>query len=252
MNRSFLLICLVIVSFLYSCQRQSVSTRNAIKRNNLEINDFDFDYLKGKAKVNYLESSERQNAKANFRIKKDSIIWIQFSGVGGIEGGRCLITQDSIIIVDRINKEYVKMDYYEISEKYKFDFDFELFQSMILGNMPLALDSRDRVSKNSNHFVIKQKPDRFNVESYIGRETMKLEKVLVEEVITKNTMNLEYDNFQTVNDKLLPFRSSIALKYNKTHKSLFTEIKVEFSKAEISDKPLKFPFSVPDKYALRE
>lgn len=248
MSKKQLLLLLCITTLLLSCKKELTSSGGKKKDNKLEVRNFDFDYLKGKAKVNYLDNNERQNAKANFRIKKDSIIWVQFSGVGGIEGGRILITKDSVVMIDRINKEIHAFHYDELTDRYKFEIDYELIESMILGNMPFQVDRKDKVSRQPDFFLVKQKYALSTIENYVNRNTQKLEKLVIEQDVTRNSLNLDYKKFNTINESLFPFTSSVTLKYNNKNKTLFTEINLDFSRAEIPDKPLKFPFNIPVKY----
>ena len=251
MSKKHYLLLICLATLFYSCKRELSGTTATNKRNKLELQEFNFEYLKGKAKVNYLENNERQNVRANIRIKKDSVIWIQFAGVGGIEGGRVLITADSLTMIDRINKEFLSYGYDELADKYKFDISYKLIESMIIGNLPFSFDKKDKVSRQSDFFLIKQKSDIHSVENYVSRSTQRLEKVSIEQAATRNTLNLLYKDFNMVNKVPFPFTSSATLKYNDKNKTLFTEINMAFSKAEIPDKPLKFPFNIPQKYARR-
>ena len=251
MSKKHFLILISLTTLFYACKRDLTGTASSAKNNKLEIQAFDFDYLRGKAKVNYLENNERQNVKANIRIKKDSVIWIQFAGVGGIEGGRVLITKDSLTMIDRINKEFYSSSYEELANKYRFEVSYQLIESMIIGNLPFGFEKKDRVSRQSDHFLIRQKSDIHSVENYVSRSTQRLEKVSIEQASTRNTLNLLYKDFNMVNEVPFPFNSSATLKYNDRNKTLFTEINLIFSKAEIPDKPLKFPFNIPQKYARR-
>lgn len=251
MSKKHYLLLLCLASLFYSCKRELAGTNSSGKNNKLAIKEFEFDYLRGKAKVNYLEENERQNAKANIRMKKDSVIWIQFSGVGGIEGGRVLITKDSLTMIDRINKEFHTYSYEELADKYKFDINYHMIESMIIGNMPFVLEKKDKVSRQSDFFLVKQKSTIHSIENYISRSSQRLEKVSIEQEATRNTLNLLYKDFNPVNKVPFPFSSSATLKYNDKNRTLFTEINLAFSKAEIPEKPLKFPFNIPQKYARR-
>ncbi len=248
MSKKQLILLLCITALSVSCKKEITSSGTASKSQKLDVKAFEFDYLKGKAKLNYLENNERQNAKANIRIKKDSVIWVQFAGVGGIEGGRILITKDSLIMIDRINKAIHAFDYNELTNRYKFDIDYKLIEAMILGNMPFEVEKKDKISKQNDFFLVKQKNGLSSIENYVNRETQKLEKLTIEQNATKNSMNLSYTDFNTVSEALFPFNSSVTLKYTNKNKTLFTEINLDFSRAEIPEKPLKFPFSIPAKY----
>ena len=62
---------------------------------NLKANEFKFDRLNAKLGIEALIDSISESFTVNLRIKKDSIIWMSISKLG-IEGGRILITKDSV------------------------------------------------------------------------------------------------------------------------------------------------------------
>jgi len=62
---------------------------------------------------------------------------------------------------------------------------------------------------------------------------------------------LDYANFQPVADKVFPYNGTISLLYKSVTGLLNTTIIFEYSKAEVGDKELKFPFNIPKKYVRR-
>ncbi|HZX73176.1 MAG TPA: DUF4292 domain-containing protein, partial [Cyclobacteriaceae bacterium] len=101
----------------------------------LEIEEIDFEYMLGKGRINYKDAKGERDVKTTVRVRKDSVIWISFTGVIGIQGGRALINKDSITIVNTINKEYFVFSYEELSKRFNFKIDYQVVQAAMLGNL---------------------------------------------------------------------------------------------------------------------
>ena len=133
---------ILMVFLLASCNK---NIKNLFDRNTttkLVVNEVNFDFLSAKAKVNF-DGEKDYSLSANFRMQKDSVIWLSLSPGLGVEVARVMITRDSISVLDKLSKDYNKIDYGTISKKYDFDINFNLIQSVILGNLifPLAIFS---------------------------------------------------------------------------------------------------------------
>jgi hypothetical protein len=76
----------------------------------IDIQEIDFEYLHGKARLSYRDNTKEREVKANIRIRKDSVIWMSFSVIG-VQGGKALINKDSITILSNVEKEYYVFDY---------------------------------------------------------------------------------------------------------------------------------------------
>ncbi|MEQ9426486.1 MAG: DUF4292 domain-containing protein [Cyclobacteriaceae bacterium] len=222
-----------------------------ISNNPVELNlqEFDFDYLTAKAKFQFDNEKNDLKATANIRIRKDSVIWMSISPTLGIEAARALFTTDSITIMDRIHKRYVVFDYQKISEKYNFKITYSLIQDILLGNMSNPIVREDKVTKETRHFLVLQDRGSLKMENFVGLQTMKLERSHWLDIPTQNTLSINYSNFQLVNEFVFPFENQIILKYKGADdKPSDTLINIDFNKAEISDKKERFPFNIPDKY----
>lgn len=212
----------------------------------LVVNDVNFDYLSAKAKVDFESTKNSLSGTANLRLKKDSIIWISLSPGLGLEAARVLISRDSIFFISKIDKEYSQMSFVDLSEKFEFDIDFDLIQSVILGNLIYPYD-REKVVKNAEMYAYNQQHGKFFFENFIGSKTMKLEKVQVRDTISKNTISVNYSDFQLVEEEIFPFKILVNLRYQEKSKGT-TRVELEYKQTNIEKKPLKFPFNVPQKY----
>jgi hypothetical protein len=216
----------------------------------LKIQEIEFDYLQGKSKMTLRDGTKEREVKAHIRLRKDSVIWMNFTVVG-VQGGRALINQDSITIISNVDKEYYVFEYKELSKRYNFEINYHVIQSAMLGNLLMPRSEDDLVESLTSMFLLKQKVNKIDVSNYVNAATMKLEKVELKESDSHNTFTINYANFQPLEDKLFPYNGTISLFYKTEAGLLNTTIIFEYNKAEIGDKELKFPFSIPKKYDRR-
>lgn len=249
MSRYIFLVFLVFISFLFSCSKK-VNLSN-FKKKKFEIQNIDFQYLNSRARVRFENDQRSLSLNANIRIKKDSIIWVSLSPVLGIEIARGLITSDSVVLLNRMDQEYEVYDYAGLSSKFNFSIDYQLIQSMLLGNMPMDLNLKDNAKKKDDLLMIEQLVGGYLIENYISPKTMKLRRVFIEEVPTRNTLNFEYDNFHLVEKSVFPYSSDILLSYNSQDKKSFTKINIDHNRVNLKEVSMSFPFSIPDKYIRR-
>jgi hypothetical protein len=216
----------------------------------LNVDEINFDYFQGKARMILRDDNKERDVKANIRIRKDSVIWMTFSVIG-VQGGKALINKDSITIVSSVDKEYFVFEYPELSRRFNFDINYDVIQSAMLGNLIMDRKEDDAVEQLTSMFILKQESGTVNVSNYINAASMKLEKVELKENDTNNTLTIDYSNFQPVGDKVFPYNGHITLLYKTISALLNTTIIFEYSKAEVGDKELKFPFNIPKKYVRR-
>lgn len=221
-----------------------------IPRPTLAIEELDFDYFQGKARMVLRDGSKTRDVKTNVRMKKDSVIWMAFSVIG-VQGGKALINHDSITIVNNVDNEYFVFEYDELSQRFNFDIDYHIVQSAMLGNLLMDRQESDLVEQLTSMFLLRQQSGTVDVLNYVNAATMKLEKVELKESDTNNSLTIDYTNFQPIGERIFPYNGTINLLYKTAAGLINTTISFEYSKAEIDDKVLKFPFNIPKKYVRR-
>ncbi len=235
------------VLFFSSCNR---NIKNLFDRssNILEVNEVDFDYLSAKARVGF-QSEKNLNLTANFRIRKDSVIWISLSPGLGIEAARILVAHDSIWVLNKLDKTLEQLDYASVSKDFDFDINYQLIQSVILGNLIFPYD-QENIVKSDEAFTYATRSGNYRFENSIGSLSKKLEKIQVKDNVTKNEVSVGYQDFQLVGEQIFPFKIFAVLEYGGAEKKEDTKVDIEFNKIEIEDKPLKFPFNIPQRYEV--
>lgn len=251
MNRTIGLIVISASLLALSCSKKVVApVEVGPPATALAIEEIDFEYLHGKARMILRDAKKERDVKANVRIRKDSVIWMTFSVIG-VQGGKALINKDSITIVSNVDKEYYVFDYAELSKRYNFDINFNVIQSAMLGNLISPRETGDEVAQETSYFLLKQNKGTINVANYINSASMKIEKVEMKEGNTSNSLVINYANFQPLSNKLFPYNGTISLFYKTLSGVLNTTIIFEYNKAEVGGKELKFPFNIPKRYVRR-
>lgn len=228
--------------------------RPGIEEARTNVAEIDFSYLTAKSKFAFKNKDGDDNtANMNLRVKKDSLIWFAVTKVG-IEVARGLITRDSITMIDKIHREYFVYDFPTLSQKFNFDLSFDLLQALIVGNLPLPKNPAQKIKRERDYLLLRQSEGKVLVENYIGEQDRKLKKLMVTEQPTKNTLRLDYEDFATLNNFLFPYTSLITLDYKSGTDGQFyqTLLKIQYNKVELVDKPLSFPFNIPEKYQRRQ
>lgn len=215
----------------------------------VKVNEVDFDYLTAKSKFSFKSAKQDfDNTNVNIRMKKDSIIWLSVTGVG-LEVARGIITRDSIVFMDKIHRDYFVFNYEQLSKQYNFDLNFDLLQSVIVGNMPFEKQEEGRFVKENDFYILKQLVDRLEVDNYIAEKNQKLSRLKATEVPTQNTFTLDYEDFREVGTFLFPFMSHINLNVlSKEQQKLETTMRLKHSKVELVNQSPGFPFNVPSSY----
>ena len=244
---SRLLLFLALIIFFSSCKKDIVRSKSK-KTADINIEEIEFDYFTTKTKVKYSEGDKQVNGTANIRIKKDSLIWISISPSIGIEASRITITKDTAIVINRIEKEYYVFTYDEISRYFNFRIDYNMIQAILLGNLVKPAKENTKIAKEGQYFLIKQKSDHLDIQSYILSDNKKIETVLITEDATNNFMTLKYGDYKETGAYLFARNCLVNLTYKANKGPVVTSINLQHNKADISDKPLKFPFNIPDKY----
>jgi len=239
MNNCKWLVVLIAIIFT-SCNKDLVGFKKG-----LVVDDFGFEYFAARAKISYDDGKQKINAVSNIRVRKDSIIWMSISKLG-IEGARLKVDQDSIYVLNRLKKNYSAKSFKELSKQLDFDVDYNLIESVVLGNLIYPY-SKEELQVEGSFIQYNQMLDNFEFNNYIGSQTKKLEKLIVEDTTSKATISVNYRQFQEVEDEIFPFNIAALVKYAKESKDDI-RIDIGFSRAEIRQEPLSFPFGAPSRY----
>lgn len=222
-------------------------------------NELRFDWLAAKMRISYTENKMTSDFKGQLRMRKDSVIWITFSPALGIEAARMMITQDSIKYMNRIEDVYFEGDYAFVNRYLDTEIDFDMLQSIIIGNDFQFYEKTTFRASYDNPFYRLSTTSRRELKRFVEQveeekpvliqniwlhpENFKITRVDIKEYGKENKkLQASYSDFVSLGRWLFPSR----LVFDVSSETNIT-IDVEFSKTELNV-PKGFPFSIPSKY----
>lgn len=249
MQRLLLFVCSALLILAGSCSKKATTVPTA-PGNDVNIQEIDYEYLSGKARIHFRDEKKEREVKATIRIRKDSVIWMDISVVG-FSGARALINQDSITIRSNVDKEYFVFEFKELSKRYNFDINYKIVEAALLGNLLHERSPSDVATSDGTFNILEQKKNTVTIRNFINIASQKLEKIELTESNTSNSLVINYSNFQNVGPKVFPYNGQIVLLYKTPAGIINNTITFEYSKAEVGTRELRFPFNIPKKYERR-
>ncbi len=256
---SFIIMAFVLVVLTTSCRLWKNSTKPP-KHNysdtiisQIKDSDFTFNYLSSKFKGEFESEENSLSFSGTIRIKRDSAIWISVAPVMGIELFRLLVTKDSLQMINRLEKTYLKSSIKDLSILMKSDVNYEILEAVITGNF-LNAYSYDNLEKEitgqlyqltlPKREYIHQKDLSIYHEILVEPKNFKIVKQTIQSSQdSKNVLSAEYLDFTNIDDRHFPQRILISIKGQEA-----LSIKLEYGKTR-KESALRFPFSIPSKYS---
>ncbi len=245
---SFIIVIVALLAF-QACSKKTIPTLPPPPKT-IDIEQIDFGYLHGKARLVFKDEKKEREVKATIRVRKDSVIWMNFTVIG-VQGGKALINKDSITIVSNVDKEYYVFDYEELSKRFNFKIDYSVIEAAMLGNPIKSNNSENEIGHEGDHDKLIQKDGSVTIKNMVNPIIKKIEYVELVEATTNNILKVEYSNFQPLGDKYFPYNGVVNVFYKTAAGIINNTITIEYNKAEVGDRELKFPFNIPKRYDRR-
>lgn len=212
----------------------------------LQKNRIDFNTFSAKIKLEIEDSKgKKPDLLANIRMIKDSAIWISISAsILNIEVFRVFITKDSVILLNKQEKEVQYRSINYLQEITDIPFDFNTLQNLIVGN-PIFYDEKEIVVRKFEEFLlISSIGDEFkNLLTISTKDNTLVHSKLDDLNLSRNrTADFTYDSYS--NSSGFPFstyRQIIATEKNKL------DVRMNFKQFEFN-KELSVNFSIPKNY----
>lgn len=263
--KSVLLFLLSI--FLISCGGGKKVVRQPIEGNNtvfilnqVKQSELDFETFSAKAGITITEDKKITSFKVNLRIKSDSAIWISITPLFGIEMARVLITEDSVKVIDRMDKKYFLGDFDYINKKFNLDLEYSVLQSLLLGNMISFEEEEDlRFARDKNFYYlgnlkkrkakkVEDNPQKITRKSeelisfWIDPQNYKLKEVILTDLNADKFIQGTYSEHQEINGQWVPSNLNFTIQSENT-----SSIHIDYSRIEL-DEDISFPFNISSKY----
>ncbi len=226
---------------------------------NLKANEFRFNRLTAKLSVESLIDSSSNSFTINLKMKKDSVIWMSISKFG-IEGARVLITRDTVkLTISFGDKKYFIGDFSYISKLLNADLDFEILQSLFVGNSVAFYDEDSKLKPGSSNCqytlgTIRKRKLRRVMEKgkelkesaqsiYMLPESFKISRILFYEFNPERSLDVQYSEHTKVDStQFLPLKMNLVFRAKKN-----ISIAINYTKTSL-DQEQTFLFKIPEGY----
>lgn len=224
-----------------------------LKKNELKYNSLSLRF-NAEAELN----NENKSFSGAVNIIRDSVIWLSISKFG-LEAARFLITQDSAKMINRLNNTYFVGDFSYVCAMFKIDFDYDMLQSLIIGNdfsyydndvFKATIDNREyklsTVGRRKLKKFVKADNEAQRVliqDIWLDPETFKIVKVSMKEIKQENRrFDSFYSGFEMIDEQRFPFNLKVEINDEKK-----IVVDITFTKATINTVE-NIPFKIPEGY----
>jgi hypothetical protein len=211
----------------------------------VDSNYIDFRTFSAKIKVDVQAKDNIPELTANLRMIKDSVIWVSIQATFlGIEVYRIKITPDSVILINKQEKEiqYRSLDY--LQEVTQIPFDFQSLQNLLIGNPVFFPRQNVSVRKRDDQLLLFSIGELFKNLLTVDAENGRLisSKLDDTDVNRNRTANISYGEYENINGVWFADRRQITI----TEKNKL-DIKMNYKQVEFN-KELSVAFPIPKNY----
>jgi hypothetical protein len=198
------------------------------------------------SRVNFSIPMQQQPTSLRGSIKAtiDSCLQISIQALFGIEVARIHITQDSLILLDRMNQQYVAESFSSFNTQLPVTYD--MLQAIILNRIADASPSNDF------SFFLHQKEDNLHIlsyensnfaQQYIVNSAHRLQRASISDQTKTNYIMAEYQQFETLDAIVYPKKSTIFMLFSNQ------QYTVEYSIDNVEyNKKIDLNVSIPPRY----
>lgn len=199
-------------------------------------------FITSKVKFSVEVGPQKLTLTGNLKMKRDDVIRLQLMAFGFVEAGRIELTKEYVLIMDRINKQYLKAPYISVDFLRNSGLNFNTLQALFWNELfrpnqvsaKSEADDKDKKDKKKKEETLPAKEDFGNYsilesgdDMIISREEGKMDyswlaskqtalirmaNVLYKDRFNGNTqLNWDYNDFDLVGKTLFPKKHSITL-----------------------------------------
>ena len=199
---------------------QEAEDNNAILnmvKNNAQHSQF----ITSKLKFSVEYGSQQISLTGNLKMKRDDVIQMQLMAFGFVEAGRLEFTKDYVLIIDRINKQYLQVPYNYVDFLRNSGINFYTLQALFWNE--LFMPGYQSVDKAMNEFtttingdetIINLEKGKMNYSWLTNRQSGRIHmtNIAYRDTFNGNTqLNWEYEDFTKLGQKTFPSNMKVTL-----------------------------------------
>lgn len=215
-----------------------------------------FNTFSSKLSMTISTGTKTVSSKGNLRIVNNEAILLSVQPLFGIEMFRLYVEPDHLIVLDRMNKRYVKETFDDLTEKNSIGFNFYSLQSLFTNNLFVpeqssisASDYRKfKYSETSEQYVLSASDKKSNIDysfSINGNDQITLTQLALPK---KNySLHWNYSQFSLMRDLFFPHKMMVVASTQKN------KLNASFSLSDINlETQMDLETTIPSSYTKME
>jgi hypothetical protein len=185
-------------------------------------------FITSKVKFSVEVGAQKLTLTGNLKMKRDDVIRLQLMAFGFVEAGRIEMTKDYVLIMDRINKQYLRAPWMQIDFLRNSGLNFSSMQSLfwnelfkpnpvIVGKKAVA-DTTATFStiESGDDMIIQLNEGKMDYSWLVGRNDalIKMANIQYKDRFNSDNnaqLNWDYDKFEMFSSKKFPMKHAISL-----------------------------------------
>jgi len=200
-------------------------------------------FITSKVKFSVEVGAQNIALTGNLKMKRDDVIRLQLMAFGFVEAARLEFTKDYVLIMDRINKQYLKAPYMSIDFLRNSGLNFHslqaLFWNELLQPNRTALSQEDlqkyKTTEAGDDVVISLEDSKIDYSWLVNENTgfIKMANILYKDRLNGNSqLNWDYVNFATLESNNTKFPDDMNVTLTTQKKEVKLRIKLNYIKHE--------------------
>ena len=172
-------------------------------------------FITSKLKFTVEYGSQQMALTGNLKMKRDDVIQMQLMAFGFVEAGRMEFTKDYVLIIDRINKQYLKVPYNYVDFLRNSGINFYTLQALFWnelfkpGQQSVDQNALSKFTTNTDgdDAVISLEEGKMNYSWLTNKQSGRIHmtNISYRDTFKGNTqLNSEYDEFTKMAQKMFP------------------------------------------------
>lgn len=186
-------------------------------------------FITSKVKFSVEVGAQKLTLTGNLKMKRDDVIRLQLMAFGFVEAGRIELTKDYVLIMDRINKQYLKAPYMQVDFLRNSGLNFNSLQALfwnelfkpnpvVIGKKVEKVDTTStyQVIESGDDMILQLNQDKMDYSWLVGRSDAVIRMANIQYKDRFNPensaqLNWDYTEFGVVSGKKYPKKHAIAL-----------------------------------------
>lgn len=222
---------------------KSMTASSLMKR--MEKQRLSPEWFESRMRIDYADEDMSVSASATLRMKKDSLLWLSVKKLG-FEIARVQVTQDSVYVVDRFNKEYTVEGLAYLAESYGLPAgSLTELQDFILGNPVFFGGDELGIEPLGPTYRLKGSSTGMSAEYLVGTEDFLLKKMAFKDLRNEQEMSALLEGYEDLEGKRkFSYIRNLMLESKYSGQANVT---LQFSNVELNV-PKTIQFDIPSRY----